>query len=68
MGDASGDGLTLFTFSSNQKTLPRYLPVQKKYLLFLDIAVSLAHINCRQGERHSVHYLLKRLSIIVVPG
>lgn len=48
-GVGNGDSLTLFTFSSNQKTLPRYLPVQQKYLLFLDISSVFSSCKLQEG-------------------
>lgn len=49
VGDASGDVLTLFTFSSNQKTLPTYLRMQQKYLLFLDISSAFSSWKLQEG-------------------
>lgn len=49
VGDACGDVLTLFTFSSNQKTLPTYLRMQQKYLLFLDISSAFSSWKLQEG-------------------
>lgn len=52
-----------------QKTLPRYLQVQQKCLLFLDLTSVLSSCKLQEGcATQSVHYLLKRLFIIAVPS
>lgn len=51
-----------------QKTLPRYLRMQQKCLLFLDLTSVLSSCKLQEGwATQCVHYLLKRLFIIAVP-
>lgn len=50
-----GDCIKLFTFSSNlSEDLPRYLRMQQKCLLFLDLTSVLSSCKLQKGERHRV--------------
>lgn len=52
-----------------QQTLPRYLRMQQKCLLFLDLSSVLSSCELQEGwVTQGVHYLLKRLFIMVVPS
>lgn len=62
-----GDSIKLFTFSSNIPEDFAKVSLNATEMPWT-LVVSLAPVNHRSGQCHSVHYLLKRLFLIAVPS